>query len=123
MDFARRLRELRTQRELSQAELARKLGVSKSRISMYELGSREPDFETLELIADFFNVDMDYLLGKENVSTYILTPEKKEIVDVISDDGDLLMLMLKAKNKDYRRRLLKWIEIMEAYEKGVEKND
>lgn len=119
MDFARRLRELRTQRELSQAELARKLGVSKSRISMYELGSREPDFETLELIADFFNVDMDYLLGKENVSTYILTPEKKEIVDVISDDGDLLMLMLKAKNKDYRRRLLKWIEIMEAYEKGV----
>lgn len=120
MDFARRLRELRTQRELSQAELARKLGVSKSRISMYELGSREPDFETLELIADFFNVDMDYLLGKENVSTYILTPEKKEIVDVISDDGDLLMLMLKAKNKDYRRRLLKWIEIMEAYEKGVE---
>lgn len=120
MDFARRLRELRTQRELSQAELARKLGVSKSRISMYELGSREPDFETLELIADFFNVDMDYLLGKENVSTYILTPEKKEIVDVISDDGDLLMLMLKAKNKDYRKRLLKWIEIMEAYEKGVE---
>ena len=120
MDFARRLRELRTQRELSQAELARKLGVSKSRISMYELGSREPDFETLELIADFFNVDMDYLLGKENVSTYILTPEKKEIVDVISDDSDLLMLMLKAKNKDYRRRLLKWIEIMEAYEKGVE---
>lgn len=120
MDFARRLRELRTQRELSQAELARKLGVSKSRISMYELGSREPDFETLELIADFFNVDMDYLLGKENVSTYILTPEKKEIVDVISDDSDLLMLVLKAKNKDYRRRLLKWIEIMEAYEKGVE---
>ena len=34
---------------------------------MYETGSREPDFETCEAIADIFNVDMDYLLGRSNV--------------------------------------------------------
>ena len=50
--------------KMSQAELADKLGVSKSTVGMYELGKREPDFETLEAIADLFNVDMNFLLGK-----------------------------------------------------------
>ena len=38
---------------------------------MYESGAREPDFETLELIADFFNVDIDFLLGRTSKTTYI----------------------------------------------------
>lgn len=38
---------------------------------MYEKGAREPDFETLELIADYFNVDTDYLLGRTVKTTYI----------------------------------------------------
>ena len=39
------------------------LGISRSAVSMYETGNREPDLETLEKIAKFFNVDMNYLLG------------------------------------------------------------
>lgn len=62
--FKDMLRQLRTRENLSQSELADKLGVAKSTISMYEVGRREPDFITLEAIADFFNVDMNYLLGK-----------------------------------------------------------
>jgi repressor LexA len=42
--------------------LASKLGIAKSTISMYENGKREPDYETLELIADFFNVNIGSLL-------------------------------------------------------------
>ena len=38
---------------------------------MYETGAREPDFETLETIADFFNVDIDYLLGRTNKTTVL----------------------------------------------------
>lgn len=38
---------------------------------MYENGEREPDFETLEAIADFFNVDMDYLIGRSSCVTTI----------------------------------------------------
>ena len=38
---------------------------------MYETGAREPDFETLELIADFFNVDIDYLIGRTNQTTVL----------------------------------------------------
>lgn len=65
--FCNRLRLLRNSRSLSQQTLSEKIGVSKSSINMYERGEREPSFETLEAIADFFNVDMDYLLGKSDV--------------------------------------------------------
>lgn len=53
-----RLRYLRKQDCVTQQQLADKIGVAKSTISMYENGQREPDFETLEAIADFFNVKM-----------------------------------------------------------------
>ncbi len=62
--FCIRLKELRTSRDLSQQKLADIVGISKSSINMYERGEREPGLELLENFADYFNVDMDYLLGK-----------------------------------------------------------
>lgn len=62
-EFAKRLKKLRTDKFLTQDELAPELGISRSTLGMYETGKREPDFETLETIADFFNVDMNYLIG------------------------------------------------------------
>lgn len=47
---------------------------------MYERGRREPDFETLEVIADYFNVDMDYLIGKSDIERKItVTPSLHSI--------------------------------------------
>ena len=66
--FSERLRHLRTSRDLSQMEFAKQIKMSKSSINMYERGEREPGLETLERIADYFNVDMDYLLGKSDVA-------------------------------------------------------
>lgn len=66
--FSERLRQLRTSADLSQMEFAKQVKTSKSSINMYERGEREPGFETLERIADFFNVDMDYLLGKSDIA-------------------------------------------------------
>lgn len=64
--FNERLKILRKEANLSQEELAKKIGVSKSSVNMYERGEREPGFETLEAIADCFNADMDFLLGKSD---------------------------------------------------------
>jgi repressor LexA len=65
MAFANQLKKLRKSRGLNQEELAEQLGFSsKSTLSHYETGRRSPDFETLELIADYFNVDMNTLLDK-----------------------------------------------------------
>lgn len=64
--FSEKFKELRKSRNLSQQELADYLHTSKSSVNMYERGEREPGIETLEAIADYFNVDMDYLLGKSD---------------------------------------------------------
>lgn len=71
-DFGKALRQLRLGKKLSQAELAEYIGVSKSSINMYERGEREPGFETIEAIADFFNVDMNHLLGYEQLKMNLL---------------------------------------------------
>lgn len=66
--FAQRLKLLRNEADLSQQELANQLKcVSKSSINMYERGEREPGLETTEAIADFFNVDIDYLYGRTDI--------------------------------------------------------
>lgn len=61
--FKEKLKELRIEKKLSQTELAKELNVSQRSISSWETGFRQPDFETLELIAKYFNVSTDYLLG------------------------------------------------------------
>lgn len=66
MEFAQRLKMLRERAGLSQDALAAELNKSKSLICMYESGKRTPPFETQELIADFFNVGLDYLMGRDD---------------------------------------------------------
>ena len=65
--FSERLRQLRTARDLSQLEFSKQIRLSKSSINMYERGEREPGLETLERIADYFNVSIDYLLERTNI--------------------------------------------------------
>lgn len=65
--FSDRFKQLRKEHDLTQQALADRLEISKSSVNMYERGEREPNFQTLEAIADLFNVDMDYLLGKSHV--------------------------------------------------------
>lgn len=65
--FNTRLKELRTSKDLTQQKLAEFIGISKSSINMYERGEREPGLDLIENIADFFNVDLDYLIGKTDV--------------------------------------------------------
>ncbi|MGG3773061.1 helix-turn-helix domain-containing protein [Heyndrickxia faecalis] len=67
--FGKRLSALRKQKGLSQYELADRLGYSRGQIANYEQGKREPDYETLRKIADFFDVTTDYLLGRTDIRT------------------------------------------------------
>ena len=81
--FSETLKALRKERGLTQKELAEKLSTSidkiaTSTIGMYEQGRREPDFDTLDLLADFFNVDTDFLLGKTRKTTYCPNPNSKD---------------------------------------------
>ena len=65
--FSERLKSLRQEKGWSQQRLADELKLSKSSVNMYERGEREPGFETMETIADLFNVDMNYLYGHTDI--------------------------------------------------------
>ena len=88
MNFAERLKELRKMKGLYQGDIADILGVTRQAVSQYERGEREPSYEVLEILADYFNVDSDYLLGKENRSTYFIDPEVAEIADFLHKHPD-----------------------------------
>ncbi len=105
-EFQNVFKKLRLSRGYTQAELSDALGISRSRIGMYETGAREPDFETLEIIADFFNVDTDYLLGRTNKTTFIpnekyyLSEETAKAAQEIFENKELHMLFDIARNAD-----------------------
>ena len=61
-DMGKRIRGLRLQHGWSQTELGKRIGVNKSVISFYELGTRFPTYDNLLRICDVFNVSADYLL-------------------------------------------------------------
>lgn len=61
--FKDRLKQLRKQAKLQQKELGEQIGLSANAISMMETGNRETSFEKLVLIAEYFHVSTDYLLG------------------------------------------------------------
>lgn len=63
--FGNRLKELRQEKEMGQVELAKAIGVSKGIISLWENGHREPGMNNLILLAKYFSVSIDYLLGLE----------------------------------------------------------
>ena len=68
MAFAEKLKELRQQKGVTQSELAKLLNMQRSTLGMYETGKREPNFETLNMFANFFNVDMNTLMDMNNTS-------------------------------------------------------
>lgn len=59
-----RLKELRIKHGLSQIELAKKFNVAQNTVSNWENGSRQADYETLNNLANLFNVSVDYILGR-----------------------------------------------------------
>ena len=63
--FGQILKDLRNEKGLGQTELAKKLGVSKGIISLWENGLREPSMNSLVLLAKFFDVTVGYLVGLE----------------------------------------------------------
>ena len=121
--FKDMLKYLRNRDKLSQSELAEKLGVAKSTISMYEVGKREPDFETLEAIADLFNVDMNFLLGKdgsENDDHYYLNDETRQIAQEAFENPELRTLFKVARDipPDRLRAHIEFMKSLKEQERG-----
>lgn len=64
--FPERLRKLRERRRMSRVALSECCGISKNNVGRYERGEREPTASSLLAIADFFEVSIDYLVGRQD---------------------------------------------------------
>lgn len=111
MEFNEIMKKLRTSRGLSQAALADKLNMSQSIIGAYETGDRKPSYEAMEQIADFFNVSLDYLRGKETESIYYMDPDAASYAQYLKDNPDYKVLFdavkdISPEDIDTVRRLL-----------------
>lgn len=71
------IRVLRIKRGYSQEKLAKMIGLTRSRIANYECGTREPDLDTVELFADFFDVSMDDLTGRDESKEEAILEKQK----------------------------------------------
>ena len=112
MPFGKVLKSLRIKNSMTQKQLADTLGVSESRIGMYERCQREPDFEMLEAIADYFNVDMDYLTGRTSIERqYTFSPESPTSpAPVLTDPEQRLLDNYRDLNDAGRDKLLDYAE-------------
>ena len=99
-----RLKELRKQQNITQKDISDYLQTSQQTYSRYEKGQREPDIATIIKLADFFNVSVDYLLGRENNTALLslsepslnVKPEYQRIFERLSSEAKENMLELMA---------------------------
>lgn len=82
MDFNERLKKLRLDKDVSQRVVAEFLGVTKQAYSLYELGKRDPDNQTLYALCDYFDVSLDYLLGRSEIKKIPTKYDGEELAKV-----------------------------------------
>ncbi|MGG3452324.1 helix-turn-helix transcriptional regulator [Domibacillus aminovorans] len=81
MDYGGRLKNLRLSKGISQQELADRLQINRSTYARYELSKTQPDFATLEKLADFYGVTTDYIIKGIKNSDVDLTEDEKEMLE------------------------------------------
>ncbi len=95
--FRIRLKALRKEKLKTQEDMSKVLGVTRSTYTNYERGYINPPTTTVEKLAKYFGVSVDYLLGKTNFTTH---NEKKEAPNDIMDVSKQLNIMLEYLNDD-----------------------
>ena len=87
--MANRIKDLREDRDMRQSDLAGAVGIDQRTISNYETGKTNPDSEALIRLANFFEVSIDYLVGRIHVD-YPSTSEREKLIEGIKAELDKL---------------------------------
>lgn len=126
MSISKRLRKLRKENNMTQEDVAKKLGITRAAVGLYEQGKRNVDNETLMKLSDIFGVSVDYLLGGTNERSSAdkikkaLTddPELSDAWEKISQREDLQLLFKQTKDMDESsiRQVIRIIKAIEDEE-------
>lgn len=123
MKYGDILKRLRNERGISQRELADRLKINRSTYARYETSATQPDFETLKLLANFYDVTIDYILG--NSDRKELTIEEKLSKELRLRDGENIYFYdMEGLDDEDIEMLKKQIELYrEMAEKRKKKNE
>ncbi len=103
--FSAILTQLRQERELSQREAARDLGISQALLSHYENGLREPKLEFVVRVCDYYNVSADYLLGRTKENSIDAINKLAERLRELSKDAETLSSFFLERKKEAKKEL------------------
>lgn len=117
-EFAHRLKQLRKDSKLTQEELSNKLSSSRSTIAGYETERKEPDYETLKKIADFFDVSVDYLLGRTDIKKIEQNSSDKE-----KDNSNPFLKEFEGLSPESQKELEKYMELLKIKEQMEKSKD
>lgn len=95
-DFGYRLKELREQRQLTQAQVAKKLGVRRATIGSYENNTSTPSLQKIARLALLYHTTTDYIIGIDNRKTIILDGFSSKEVATITSIIDVVINEIKA---------------------------
>ena len=85
MNFSERLFQLRTERNLKQQDIVQKVGIALRSYQYYEHGEREPPLSVLIALADFYEITLDELVGRNLEQTSVADSETKQILEEMRD--------------------------------------
>ncbi|MED2846942.1 helix-turn-helix transcriptional regulator [Bacillus toyonensis] len=97
--FGENLKKFRNARSLTQADLGNKVQLSRSQISNLETNFNEPDLESLDRIASFFNVSIDTLMGRK------FTTNEKQLEDVLDEIQTVFAGLDESQREQFCRQL------------------
>lgn len=95
-----KIKQLRIEKNLSQKELAKTIGLSEKTISHYESGYSEPSLEIIIKLVDYFGISTDYLIGTESEDGQIETTHFGN--EISEDEQELLDKIRKLNKRDYK---------------------
>lgn len=95
------LKKLRKNENLTQDQLASKIGITRDTLANYETGRREPDFTTLKNIASYFDVSTDYLLGRSKQNDIADTIAAHIDPDATEEQMEEILAYIEEKQKEY----------------------
>lgn len=120
-----RLKNLRKEKKLLQKELAIELNLSQETISLYESNKREPDYATLQKIADFFNVTTDYLLGRTDIRESLSESTNNLQDNITFEDLEMLKEIhkLSPESQHEIKKLIELYKIKDMQDRNTEFSD
>lgn len=87
LNLNERLKECRKNKKLTQEQLAKMININRSTYAKYETGENEPDAAMLDILANFFNVSVDYLLGRTDNPNPINNQEEDTPISIAFSHG------------------------------------